>query len=94
MKKVDNTTQNSHKTMLKRVTDMETTTKLNSMQLFMLRIFDRPVNVTQEKEIKKLIADYFAKQIDEEMDKIWETKKMTQNDLDEMLDTHQRTPYK
>ncbi len=73
---------------------METTTKLNSMQLFMLRIFDRPVNVTQEKEIKKLIADYFAKQIDEEMDKIWETKKMTQNDLDEMLDTHQRTPYK
>jgi hypothetical protein len=73
---------------------METATKLNSMQLFMLRIFDREINQKQEKEIKKLLSDYFAKQIDEEMDEIWEQRGMTQADLDKMLETHNRTPYK
>jgi hypothetical protein len=73
---------------------METATKLNSMQLFMLRIFDREINQKQEKEIKKLLSDYFAKQIDEEMDEIWEQRGMTQADLDKMLETHIRTPYK
>lgn len=73
---------------------METATKLNSMQLFMLRIFDRKIDKKQEEDIKQLLVDYFAKQIDEEMDDIWATKGMTQDDLDTMLNTHNRTPYK
>lgn len=72
---------------------METTTKLNSMQLFLLRMFDRKLNSKQEEEIKQLLADYFAKQIDEEMDEIWEKRGMTQQDLDNLLHSHQRTPY-
>lgn len=72
---------------------METTTKLNSMQLYMLRMFERKLNSKQEEEIKQLLADYFAKQIDDEMDEIWEKRGMTQNDLDAILNTHQRTPY-
>lgn len=72
---------------------METTTKLNSMQLYMLRMFERKLNSKQEEEIKQLLADYFAKQIDDEMDEIWEKRGMTQNDLDAILNTHQRTLY-
>jgi hypothetical protein len=52
---------------------MEATTKLNSMQMFMLKIFDRQLNSKQEQEIKQLLAEYFAKQIDEEMDVIVES---------------------
>lgn len=72
---------------------MEAVTKLNSMQMFMLKIFDRQLNSKQEQEIKQLLAEYFAKQIDEEMDEIWETRGLTQKDLDKVLNTHKRTKY-
>lgn len=72
---------------------MESTTKLNSMQMFMLKIFDRQMNSKQEQEIKQLLAEYFAKQIDEEMDVIVESRSLTQKDLDKALNTHKRTKY-
>ncbi|WP_439558204.1 hypothetical protein [Dyadobacter sp.] len=50
---------------------MEQMTKLNDMQRFMLRMFERQLNAKQESEIKQMLSDYFAKQIDDEMDKIW-----------------------
>ncbi|MEA5140253.1 hypothetical protein [Arcicella rigui] len=72
---------------------MEAATKLNSMQLFMLKIFERPISNQQEEDIKQLLVDYFAKQIDLEMDRIWDEKAMTQEDLDKALVTHKRTKY-
>ncbi len=72
---------------------MESTTKLNSMQMFMLKIFDRQMNSKQEQEIKQLLAEYFAKQIDEEMDVIVESRSLTQKDLDRALNIHKRTKY-
>lgn len=48
---------------------MEAATKLNSMQLFMLKIFERPISNQQEEDIKQLLVDYFAKQIDLEIDR-------------------------
>ena len=72
---------------------MEAVTKLNSMQLFMLKMFDKQLNIRQEQEIKHLLAEYFAKQIDKEMDEIWESKGITQPDLDRALSTHKRTKY-
>ncbi len=72
---------------------MEAVTKLNSMQMFMLKIFDRQLNSKQEQEIKQLLADYFAKQIDEEMDEIWETRGLSQKDLNKALNAHKRTKY-
>ena len=47
---------------------METATKLNSMQQFMIQLFDRKVSSKQENDIKQLLANYFLKQIDDEMD--------------------------
>ena len=73
---------------------MKAVTKLNSMQQFMIQLFDRPVNSKQEDDIKQLLANYFAKQIDDEMDEIWEVRKMSQKDLNKVLKTHKRTPYK
>ena len=72
---------------------MEAATKLNSMQLFMLKMFERPISNQQEEDIKQLLVDYFAKQIDLEMDSIWDEKTMTQEDLDKALVTHKRTKY-
>ena len=68
---------------------MNTTTKLNSIQLFMLKLFDREISQKQEQ----LLADYFAEEIDKEMDEIWNAKHLTQQDLDKALATHSRTKY-
>lgn len=72
---------------------MEQATKLNSMQLFMIRLFEKQLNARQEEEIKKLLTDYFAKQIDDEMDQIWEEKGLSQEHLNEALEKHKRTHY-
>lgn len=72
---------------------MEKTTKLNSMQLFMIRLFEKQLNAKQEEEIKTLLTDYFAKQIDLEMEQIWEEKGLSQKDLDQALEEHKRTHY-
>jgi hypothetical protein len=72
---------------------MATATKLNSMQQFMIQLFDRNVSSKQENDIKQLLANYFSKQIDDEMDEIWNERGMTQKDLDKALKTHKRTKY-
>ena len=64
---------------------MKTAIKLNSMQQFMIQLFDRNVSSKQEDEIKQLLANYFSKQIDDEMDNIWNERGMTQKDLDKTL---------
>jgi hypothetical protein len=72
---------------------MEQATKLNSMQLFMVKMFEKQLDIKQEREIKQLLADYFSQKIDEEMDNIWMDKKLSQEDLDHALQTHKRTKY-
>jgi hypothetical protein len=72
---------------------MEQATKLNSMQLFMVKMFEKQLDTKQEKEIKQLLSNYFAQKIDEEMDQIWVDKKLSQEDLDTALLAHKRTKY-
>ena len=72
---------------------MEQATKLNSMQLFMIKLFEKQLNAKQEAEIKTLLTDYFAKQIDDEVDQIWKEKRLSQEDLDKALEEHKRTHY-
>jgi hypothetical protein len=72
---------------------MEQATKLNSMQLFMVKMFEKQLDTKQEQEIKRLLSDYFAHKIDEEMDQIWVDKKLSQDDLDNALLSHKRTKY-
>lgn len=69
-------------------------TKLNDMQQFMLKQFERPLTAEQQIEIKQLISDYFARLVDQQIDEIWERQNMTQADLDKALHTHYRTPYR
>lgn len=75
---------------------METgqSTKLNDMQLFMIKLFDRQLTSEQQVEIKKILSDYFARLVDEDIDRIWEERSLTQQDLDGALNTHRRTPYR
>lgn len=77
-----------------KIDEMEQATKLNSMQLFMVKIFEKQLISTQETEIKQLLSDYFAKQIGTETDEIWSEKGLSQKDLDDALLSHRRTEYR
>ena len=58
----------------------------------------REVNVRNRDEkvtnlLRKQLAAFYAKQVDEEMDQLWESGKFDQKKLDELRGSHFRTPY-
>jgi hypothetical protein len=69
-------------------------TRLNSVQIHLLKMFSRPIKENDLLEIKSLLSNYYAKKVDEESDKIWEEKEMNQDKIQELLNSHIRTPYK
>lgn len=74
---------------------METTiTSLNPTQQFILRTF---ATIKTEKDKEELISfylDYIQCKLDREINKWWEENKMTEENIEELLNTHYRIPYK
>lgn len=69
-------------------------TKLNAVQIHLLKMFARPMNEQDLTEIKGLLSNYYAQKVDSESDKLWEEKSMNQQSIDDLLNAHVRTPYK
>ncbi|MEA5259343.1 hypothetical protein VB264_16210 [Arcicella aquatica] len=69
-------------------------TKLNEVQLHLLKMFSRPMNEQDLIAIKALLSNYYAQKVDAESEKLWEENNMSQQNIDELLNTHLRTPYK
>lgn len=44
-------------------------------------------------ELNNVLADYFAKRLDEEMDTLWANGTMTDEKVEEFRKLHERTPY-
>lgn len=70
------------------------TTKFNPVQLHLLRLFAHDLNPNELADIKQLLSEYFVRKADEEMARLQQQKPTTQADLDTLLSTHLRTPYK
>jgi len=67
---------------------------LNSVQLFVLRTFATAKSEQDREELTSLYLDYLQKKLDIETDKWWKENEMTDEKLEEILNTHYRTPYK
>jgi hypothetical protein len=67
--------------------------KLNTVQLHLLKMFARPMNEQDLLAIKSLLSAYYAQKIDEESEKIWQEKGLNQDSIDSLLNSHLRTPY-
>lgn len=67
---------------------------LNNAQLEILKLFSRDLEERDLLEIKRLIVRYLAEKATRMADKIWEEKGWTNEDMDKLLNTHMRTPYK
>jgi len=67
--------------------------KLSNIQLELLKIFSRPIPEAQLLEIKKLLSDYFAENVDKGMDALTSEKNWDNTVVEDWLSEHLRTPY-
>jgi hypothetical protein len=75
---------------------METTllnTQLNATQLFVLNTFITVKNEQEKEELTSFYLDYIQKKLDVATDKWWKDNEMTNEKLEDILNTHYRTPY-
>ena len=68
--------------------------KLTNLQLELLKVFSYQLNQQQLTDIKNLLANYFAEQATQEMDKLWEENNWDNNTMEEWANEHLRTPYR
>ncbi len=63
-------------------------TKLSNLQLELLKLYSRNVSDEELKDIRKMLADYYAKKADEEMDRLWKEKGYTQETIQQWKKEH------
>lgn len=63
-------------------------------QQAILHLLNRPLTTRQLADIQQLIQQYLADQTDALGRQAWQQKEYTQTDMDALLTTHVRTPYK
>lgn len=66
---------------------------LNQQQLEILQLFKRELPDADLLAIKRLIVRYLAQQVTAGADKVWAEKGWTNEDMEALLKTHERTPY-
>lgn len=71
----------------------EQTGQLSNLQLELLKLFSTNLSEKQILEIKELLAQYFAEQIDRDMTTLWEENKWDEQTLEAWKAERLRTPY-
>jgi ABC-type microcin C transport system permease subunit YejE len=66
---------------------------LSNLQLELLRLYSTDVSDSQLLEIKKMLADYFSQQIDEEMTALWDKNRWDEKTIETWKNERLRTPY-
>jgi hypothetical protein len=67
---------------------------LSNLQHEILRTFSRPLPESQILEIRQVLADYFAKKVDDGIDELFEKNDWDANEkVQEWLGEHLRMPY-
>lgn len=73
---------------------MEQTIGLNAAQREFLQLLGRIKTEKELSELRKVVCDFYARKIDEEMDRLWAEGKWDNEKNEAVLKEHLRTPYK
>lgn len=65
--------------------------KLSNLQMELLKLYPYAVSDTELSEIRLLLADYFAKKIDNEMDQLWQEKGWNEQTIEGWKNDHMRS---
>ena len=66
---------------------------MTNLQLEMLKLFSLDLDEHDLITIKRLIVKYLAEKISDMADQVWEDNKWSDEAMERLLNTHQRTPY-
>ncbi len=70
------------------------TEKLTNLQLELIKIFSYQLPNNQIKDIKNILAKYFADKASDEMDKLWDENNWSDETMTDWTNEHMRTTYK
>ncbi len=59
-----------------------------------LRLLGSMKTVDEVNELRQVICDYYARRVDEEVDKLWESGKWNDEKNESVLSEDLRTPYR
>ena len=62
-------------------------------QIEMLELISRVKSEEEMKDIRRLLGQYFAKQAEDAMDRLWDEGKINDSVIEEWKNEHMRTPY-
>jgi len=66
---------------------------MSNLQLELLKLYATNLSEQQLLDIKRMLAAYFAEQIDREMTALWEEKKWDDTTIETWKHERLRTPY-
>lgn len=69
-------------------------TTLNAMQLHILEMLSYCQTEQAVAELKSVLADYYAKKVQEEADRLWDEGVLNAEAIERIGQEHWRTPYR
>ena len=65
----------------------------NPIQLHLLEMFNYCESEKAMSELKDVLADFYARQVQEEADRLWDEGTLNGEAIERILNEHWRTPY-
>lgn len=65
--------------------------RLNAQQLHLLKMFSKELPIEDWKNIQKILSEYFANKLMDEMDKAWDEKGWNEQTMEEFKTGHFRS---
>lgn len=69
-------------------------TALNNAQIEILDMLSFVKTQETLDDLKRVISEHFADELEKEMNRLWETGEMTESKVEGFRNLHERTPYK
>ena len=66
----------------------------NEAQFDLLRMMSYVKTPTALEDLRQVISDYFAKKVEEEVDKLWADGTLNAEKIESFRHLHERTPYR
>lgn len=72
---------------------MQTVSSLNPAQIEVLNMMSFVNTESSWEHLKEALAKYFAQQLEDEIDSLWEDGTLTEKKIEAFRTLHERTPY-
>lgn len=66
---------------------------LSNIQQELLKLYSTNIPDKQLVDIRLMLSDYFAKEVDNELNQVWKERKWSDKTIQDWKEKHLRTPY-